>query len=110
MAFKLVKRNKLRVPVKGTLKGEDGKPVNFNFTLLCERLTQDEIDEAMKNKEESVKDFVHRVTNGWEDVLDDAGQPLDFGTESLNSVLAEAGMPVVCYQSYMKEVGAVAKN
>lgn len=110
MAFKLVKRNKLLVPVKGTLKGEDGKPVNFNFTLVCDRLSQDEIDEAIKDKQESVKDFVHRVTNGWQDVLDEAGQPLEFNDGNLNDVLAEAGMPVVCYQSYMREVGAVVKN
>lgn len=110
MAFKLVKRNKLRVPVKGVIAGEDGKPVNFSFMLLCARLTQTEIEDAMKDKEESVRDFVQRVTTGWEDVLDDSGAVMPFDSDNLSAVLDQAGMPVVCYQSYLKEVGATAKN
>lgn len=110
MSFKLVKRNKLRVPVKGTLADEDGKPVNFSFVLLCTRLTQTEIDEAIKNKDESVKEFVQRVITGWEDVLDDKGNAISFDADSLAAVLDQAGLPVVCYQSYLKEVGATVKN
>lgn len=110
MAFKLVKRNKLRVPVKGAFAGEDGKPVNFSFVLLCTRLTQTEIDDAIKNKEESVTAFVQRVITGWEDVLDESGAPVPFDEENLAAVLDQAGMPVVCYQLYLKEVGAVVKN
>lgn len=110
MALKLVKRNKLRVPVKGTIAGEDGKPVNFSFVLLCTRLTQTEIEDAMKDKDETVKDFVQRVTTGWEDVLDDSGAVMPFGGDNLAAVLDEAGMPVVCYQAYLKEAGATAKN
>jgi benzoyl-CoA reductase/2-hydroxyglutaryl-CoA dehydratase subunit BcrC/BadD/HgdB len=110
MAFKLVVRKKLRVPVKGTLKDENGKPVSFNFVLICDRLTQTEIDEMIKDKEESVKDFVERVTVGWEDVLYDDGQPIPFDADNLAAVLETAGLPVVCYQTYIKEVGAVVKN
>jgi hypothetical protein len=110
MALKLVKRNKLRVPVKGTIAGEDGKPVSFSFVLLCTRLTQTEIDDAIKNKDESVKDFVERVVTGWEDVLDESGAPMPFNDDNLAAVLDQAGMPVVCYQLYLKEVGAVVKN
>ncbi|MFC5548200.1 hypothetical protein [Massilia aerilata] len=110
MAFKLVVRKKLRVPVKGTLKDEDGKPVNFDFTLLCDRLSQEEIESAIKNSDEPVREFVQRVTHGWEAVLDENGQPLPFEADNLNAVLAQAGMAVVCYQSYLKEVGAVVKN
>jgi hypothetical protein len=110
MAFKLVKRNKLRVPVKGTIAGEDGKPVNFSFVLLCDRLSQTEIDEAIKNKDETVKDFVQRVTNGWEDVLDANGDSIPFDEDNLAAVLDQAGLPAVCYHAYLKEVGATAKN
>jgi len=110
MALKLVKRNKLLVPVIGSMKDEDGKPVSFKFTLHCTRLTQEEIDEAIADKKESVAAFIRRVTTGWDAVLDEAGAALDFTGENLDAVLSEAGMPAVCFQHYMKEVGAVAKN
>ena len=110
MAFKLVKRNKLRVQVKGTFKDEEGKPVNFDFTLLCRRLSQAEIETAIKNSDEPVKEFVQRVTEDWEGVLGEDGQPLSFEASNLDAVLDQAGMAVVCYQSYLKEVGAVVKN
>jgi hypothetical protein len=110
MALKLVIRKKLRVPVKGSFKDEDGKPVNFEFVLICDRLSQTEIDDAIKNKDETVKAFVQRVATGWESVLAEDGQPLRFDADNLAAVLDQAGMPVVCYQSYLKEVGAVVKN
>jgi len=110
MALKLVVRNKLRVPVKGTIPGEDGKPVPFSFVLLCDRLSQSQIEEKMRDKEEAVVDFLKPITNGWEDVLDEAGHPLSFGEENLAAVLDQAGLPGVCFQAYMKEVGASAKN
>lgn len=110
MALKLVVRNKLRVPVKGTIAGEDGKPVPFSFVLLCDRLSQTQIEAALQNKEEPVADFIQRVTNGWEDILDEAGQPIQFDEDNLAAVMDQAGLPMVCFQAYMKEVGAVAKN
>jgi hypothetical protein len=110
MALKLVIRNKLRVPVKGSIVDEAGKPVPFSFVLLCDRLTQSQIEAAMQEKDTPVVDFVQRVTKGWEDVLDDAGQSMSFDEESFAAVMDQAGLPGVCFQAYMKEVGAVAKN
>lgn len=110
MALKLIKRNKLRVPVKGTIADENGKPAPFSFVLLCERLTQTQIQDALNDKDAPVVDFIQRVTNGWEDILDDVGQPLAFDADNLAAVLDQAGLPGVCFQAYMKEVGAVAKN
>jgi hypothetical protein len=110
MALKLVKRNKLLVHVTGSQTGEDGKAVPFDFKLQCVRLSQEELDAALADKKESVAAFMKRVTNGWELVLDDAGQPFPFSEENFAAVLSEAGMPAVCFQSYLKDVGAVAKN
>jgi hypothetical protein len=110
MALKLIVRNKLRVPVKGTIADENGKPAPFSFVLLCDRLTQTQIDDTMQNKDESIIDFLKRNTNGWEEVLDNAGQPLPFSADSFDAVLDQAGLPQVCFQAYMKEVGATAKN
>jgi hypothetical protein len=110
MALKLVVRSKLRVPVKGSIAGEDGKPVAFSFVLLCDRLTQTQIEDAMRDKDTPVVDFIRRVTHGWEDILDDAGQPMSFDEDGFSAVMDQAGLPGVCFQAYMKEVGAVAKN
>lgn len=110
MAFKLVSRTKLRVPVKGAIADENGKPVNFNFLLHCARLTQTDIDAAVKNQDESVVDFVQRVVTGWDDVLDDSGVPIPFSADSMALVLDQAGMPVICYQSYLKEISITAKG
>lgn len=110
MAFKLVKRNKLRVPVKGAISGEDGHPVKFSFVLLCKRIDQAEIDAEMEDKEGSFNDFLHRVVTGWEDVADEDGQRMEYSAEAFDAVLQQPAMRTLCFQSYMKEVGAVAKN
>lgn len=110
MALKLIVRNKLRVPVKGSIADEDGRQVPFSFVLLCDRMSQSQIEETLKNKDEPVTDFIQRVTKGWEDVIDATGQPMAFDDDNFAAVMDQAGLPGVCFQSYMKEVGAVAKN
>lgn len=110
MALKLTVRNKLRVPVKGSQVDENGKKVPFNFVLLCTRLKQSEIQESLEEKNAPVIDFIRRVTNGWEDVLDADNKPIPFNPENFDDVMEEAGLPGVCFHAYMKEVGATAKN
>jgi len=109
MAFKLVKRNKLAVTVKGTLPSESGKPEYFDFKLHCERLSQDEIDDV-RQENGGVKAFIRRVTEGWESVLDEAGQPVPFSTDGLEELIDHAGMPLLVLRCYMEQVGAAAKN
>jgi hypothetical protein len=111
MAIKLIKRNKLRVPVKGTVPGEDGKPVKFDFTLLCKRLNQTEIDKVMEDKDGLTQDFLLEVAEGWEDVLLESGDPLEFSADNfMNEILEQPAMRTVCFGAYLKEIGAIAKN
>lgn len=110
MAIVLKKLNKLPVRVKGTLPGEDGKPIDFDFTLHCKRLTQDEFEAEHADKETGVKDFLRRVTEGWEHVKDESGAAVIFSLDGLNDLLNTAGMPLVCFTSYMKQISATAKN
>jgi hypothetical protein len=110
MAIVLKKLNKLPVRVKGTLTGEDGKPVEFDFTLHCKRLSQDEIEAVQADKDGSVKDFVRTNTDGWQDVKDEGGAVAIFSLEGLNELLSIAGMPMLCFTSYMKQIAATAKN
>lgn len=109
MAFKLVKRNKIAVKVKGTLPDEDGKPEHFDFKLHCERLSQDEIDDV-RQENGGVKAFIRRVAQGWDCVLDKAGQPVPFSTDDLEGLIDVAGMPLLVLRCYMEQVGATAKN
>jgi len=110
MAFILKKLNKLPVKVKGALPGEDGKPVDFDFTLHCKRLTQIEIDTVMKDKKGEVTGFVQKVAEGWDDMLDADGGAISFSGERLNDLLANAGLPVLIMHSYLEQVSATAKN
>lgn len=110
MAFMLVKRNKLPVRVKGTLPDEDGKPVDFDFTLKCKRLKQEEIDAVMNDKKGEVKDFVRNVAESWESVLDADKAPIEFAPAQLDELLDNAGLPMLILQCYLKQVAAVAKN
>ncbi len=110
MAFKLVKRNKLRVPVKGSIPDEGGAQVKFDFTLLCKRLVQSEIDVVLADKEALTHDFLHQVTEGWEGVFSETGDVLEFSAEALDLVLEQPAMRSICFGAYLKEVGAVAKN
>jgi hypothetical protein len=110
MAIKLIKRNKLAVTVKGTLPDESGKPVNFDFKLHCKRLSQDEIDVAMKDKKGDVKKFVRDIAEGWDGVLSEAGVAQDFTPEEFDELIDNVGMPVVIMHAYLEQVAAVAKN
>ena len=110
MALKLVKRNKLPVKVNGCFTGEDGETIDFSFTLHCKRLKQEELDKELK-KDGSVKPFLFSVTEGWEGMLDEEGKPMPYSVENFEMQINEiAGLHGVCYQSYLKAVGATAKN
>jgi hypothetical protein len=110
MAFKLVKRNKIAVTVKGTLPDENGKPVNFDFKLHCRRMNQDEVDVAIKDKNGAVKIFIRDIVEGWEGVLADDGTPLDFSPEQFDDMIDNVGVPVMIMRAYLEQVAAVAKN
>jgi len=110
MAYTLVKRNKIAVNVKGTLPDEDGKPVPFDFKLHCKRLSQDEIDNAMKNRKGEVKGFIREVAQGWAGVLDELGAAVPFSSDALDEQINEPGMPVLIMQAYLEQVSATAKN
>jgi len=110
MAFKLVKRNKISVAVKGTLPDEEGKPVHFDFKLHCKRLSQDEIDSAIKSRTGEIKGFIREVAQGWEGVLDEVGAQVPFSEEILDEMINEPGIPVMIMQAYLEQVSATAKN
>jgi hypothetical protein len=105
-------QNTVEVPVKFTLK--EGK-VNklFAFTLIADRLEQDEITSRLEEKDRKVKDFMTEVITDWSGqklVLEEDGTPSPFGPEALAMVLNVAGVASVCFTAYFKECGAKEKN
>ncbi|SFD83315.1 hypothetical protein [Massilia yuzhufengensis] len=112
MAHRLIVRNKIKVHVKGELKDEDGSPVEFDFHLHCKRKTQEEINKVVGGKDgKTIKDFLKENTDGWDDMQDVSGAPLPFTPENFDSMLnQDAGMGMVCFQSYLRDSGAVVKN
>lgn len=113
MAFKLAIDNRVSVSVKFKLKGERmGAEKTHNFTLDMDRLSQDEINEAMKSGKE-IKDFLKEHTHGWTNqrlVLNDDDTPAGFSIEAFDSMLGIAGVAVFIYRTYLNEVGAQEKN
>lgn len=109
MTYKLTVFKKVRVPVKGSISDEDGKPVKFDFTLLCDRVDQGQVEAARNDEEKSIKSFLVEVTNDWEGVFDAEGAPLDFNADNLALVFQQPGITQICFAAYMKEIHAVSK-
>lgn len=110
MTFRLTSFKTILVNVSGSINDEKGQGQQFSFNLVCKRLTQTEIDEALANKTESVKDFLRKVVQDWDGVLDEQGVPMAFGPENFDKVLNEPGIRTVCFNDYISQIGAVAKN
>lgn len=112
MAHRLKIRNKIKVHVQGELKDEDGSPVEFDFHLNMKRKTQEEINNLVGGKDsKSIKQFLIENTDGWDDMQDEDGSPMPFNAENFDRVLKQdPGMGMVCFQSYLRDSGAVLKN
>lgn len=111
MAYKCAIGNRVTVPVKIDINNA-GKNVHHSFSLLCERLSQDEIS-AQIDEGSRVNQVIKRITKGWEGqrlVLNEDDSPADFNEEALDVMLNVAGLHQVIWLSYMKEVGAKTKN
>lgn len=109
---KLVIEDTVTIPVKFEVNNK-GKLKAFYFSLHCERISQDEISAILNDDEMLIGDVMRRVTKGWENqtlVVDEDGKPAEFNGENFEVMLSLAGIQRVAWTSYLKEVGAKAKN
>lgn len=111
--FTLAIDDVVEVPVKFTLKS--GRVAKlFAFTLVCTRLpTQESISLRLEEKEHKYKEFMSDLITDWIGqrlVLDAEGAPVAFGPEALELMLGAPGVAKNCFEAYVKEVGAQAKN
>lgn len=110
--YKLVVENTVKVPVKFNMNSE-GKIVNFNFSLICDRLTSEQIQQALDEKNGLTKDFVKQVVKDWKGqtlVIGDDDKPAEFSQEALDVMLSSHGLAGIIFASYLNEVGAKEKN
>lgn len=97
------------IQVKFTIRSK-GTAKLFTPTLTINRLTPDENE---SRNEQSIKDFMHENVTGWKDqrlVLDASGNPAEFSREALDVFFSAPGVLILCWNAYIKEIGAKEKN
>ena len=97
------------IPVKFTIRSK-GTAKLFTPTLTIKRLNPEDNE---SRSEQSIKDFLHENVIGWKDqrlVLDASGNPADFTPEALELFFSAPGVTILCWNAYIKEIGAKEKN
>lgn len=100
------------VPVKFTMKVRSVNKL-FSFTVTCDRMDQEQINECMEDGKQKVTDFMRGVMRGWSGqrlVLDAAGNPVEFSEAARDMMLKAAGVGTVLFNAYLTETGAKPKN
>lgn len=110
--YQLVIGNTVKVPVKFETNN-NGKGKAFNFNLICDRMSQDDLTNLEGDKKETVIAVLKKITTGWENqtlVLDGDNKPAEFSEAAFDAMLSLAGICHVAWGSYLTEVGAKVKN
>lgn len=105
--------NVVNVPVKFTANDE-GREVKLAVTLICKRLSADELKDRLETPDLPVKDFVVDVTTGWKGqtflVDEETGAPAEFSKENLAHLLSFPNLDRIAFAAYLKEQAANVKN
>lgn len=112
MAYKLAIADIVGVKVESTMQDEDGAVKPYSITLKCKRLRDAELAKAMKDHEESVLKFFERVCVDWKQtlVVDADDNPAAYSVDALHELFSIRLMGPLCWQAYLAQVGATAKN
>ncbi|MYM65431.1 hypothetical protein GTP45_01110 [Pseudoduganella sp. FT55W] len=110
--YKVMVSDTVIVPVEGNLKDEHGNTVAFKFKLTCDRLSADDLKTKMSSQS-SIKDILREIVKGWEGqrlVLEEDDTPAPFCPDSFDQLIDIAGLALLCFNTFVKENGAVEKN
>jgi hypothetical protein len=113
MAFKVVVADKIVAKIKGSYVDASGQDVPFEFQLVMDRLSEDDMNKALRDQTETAAEFLKKHTDGWREqrlVLGDDGQPAPFGAEAFAALLSINGMPGLCFAQYRMQSAVHAKN
>ncbi|MFC5551757.1 hypothetical protein [Massilia aerilata] len=102
------------VPVQGSIKDANGKPVPFKFSLTCSRLEAEDLKQRINGGGFDMKEVLKEVTSDWKGQRlvndEETGQPAEFCPEAFDALLDIGGMALVCFNAFAKETSAHAKN
>lgn len=96
--------------VKGVINDSAGIAQPFDFKLTCNRLTSEEIQAAISDKEETLGDFLATVVQDWSGVKDAANANVPYSTDALKQLCKIPGVAFLAYRTYLSECGAKEKN
>lgn len=109
MMFKLAELNNLTVswPVKIRIEPVNGDPVDAEFNAHFRVLPDPEVDTLSKSGDMALLD---RVLIGWDGVVDDAGEPIEFSDLGKAYFCSFASIRVVLIESYFKSLAEAARK
>lgn len=110
--YKVVIGNKVIVPVVGHYTNGNGRKVQFNYELVCDRMDAEQLREAMSSNA-LVAVILKEVTTDWRNqrlVLNDDDSAAEFNPDSFDALLNIAGMAMLAFNAYVKHNGATEKN
>lgn len=113
MDYKLMIADRIGVKVEGTTRDENGNEKSFKFVLVCDRLTGDQVRDTLSDKDETTTAFFEKHAHDWRGqnlVADVDGKPAAFSVDALRVLFTIGGMSAMCWQAYLTQVVATAKN
>jgi hypothetical protein len=113
MAFKLAVADMIGITVEGATRDDHGKDKPFKFVLVCDRLDADQIRAQLNDKEGTTTGFFEEHAKDWRGqnlVLGDDDKPAPFSVEALRVLFTIGGLSAMCWQAYLTQVVASAKN
>lgn len=109
MAIRIEVSNKVGVKVAGSIKDEAGAAQPFDFTLICKRMTEDELAERLKG-DEKIREFMLEIVEDWKGVKDEEGGSVPFSDIALADLFKIAGMAGLAFNCYLRDVRTKEKN
>jgi hypothetical protein len=111
MAIRIVISNTVKFPVTGTIKNEAGADESFTFHLTCKRLDAEAIKARVETSGDlQIADFFDEVLQDWQGVKDADGKDLPYTGEHLRALFRIPGLAGLAFTTYLREIGAKAKN
>lgn len=110
--FKLLISDTVKPRIKGVMPDpETGRDVPFDFVLICQRSSATQLREAAATSSGMpLSEFMASKVEGWELVLDQDRNPVDFTPERAADLLDIPGMASLAFDAYMEACSAKGKE